>query len=257
MYHRERTIPSPKRVQFMVTCLCDTFFDEGAKASVEILEHLGCEVLFPEAQTCCGQPAFNAGDWNASRKVVRHNLGVFAGDEPIIVPSGSCAAMVFHGAPLEFEEESDQSEVHAMANRTWELVDYIVNGLGIQSWPGKFPHRVAFHRSCHTRGTDTGSAVRQLLSTIDCLELVEFGEEEQCCGFGGTFAVSFPNTSRQMGELKIKHILEAKPEYLAAVDMGCGLHIGGICERDGHKLPIIHIAELLRTSLVNAGLLKG
>lgn len=237
----------------MVTCLCDAFFDDAAQASVEILEYLGCDVSFPQDQTCCGQPAFNAGDWAASRKVVRHNLEVFKGDSAIVVPSGSCAAMVFHGGPLEFEGEPEYDAVKAMGNRTWELCDYIVNGLGIKKWEGKFPHRVSFHRSCHTRGTGSGDAVKTLLGSIEGLELCEFGEPEQCCGFGGTFSVSFPNISAKMGELKITHIMSAEPEYLAAVDMGCGLHLGGIIDKAGHKLPRLHVAQILRDSLKAAG----
>ena len=256
VYHRNRIIPAPKRVQLMATCLCDSFFDDAARASVEVLEHLGCEVVFPAEQTCCGQPAFNAGDWGASRKVVRHCLKVFEGDDPIVVPSGSCAAMLFHGAKLEFEGEPDEQEVAAMADRVWEFSDYIVNGLGIKEWAGQFPHKVAFHRSCHTRGTDSGEAVKTLLSSIEGLELTAFGEQEQCCGFGGTFSVSFPNISAKMGELKIEHIMSSQPDYLAAVDMGCGLHLGGIIDRGGIKLPRLHVAQILRDSLVNAGGLK-
>jgi len=237
----------------MVTCLCDSFFGDAAQACVEVLEWLGVTVDFPEDQTCCGQPAFNAGDWKASRKVVRHNLEVFAGDKPIIVPSGSCAAMLFHGAPLEFENEPDLAAVNAMAARTWEMTDYIVNGLGVQEWPGKYPRRVAFHRSCHTRGTNTGDAVKTLLGSIEGLELTDFGEQEQCCGFGGTFSVSFPNISRSMGKLKIEHILKGEPELLAAVDMGCGLHLGGIIDKENIQLPRLHVAQILRDSLKATG----
>jgi L-lactate dehydrogenase complex protein LldE len=191
-----RQPPGPdKRVQLMATCLCDAFYADVARASVEVLEHLGCIVDFPEAQTCCGQPAFNGGDWAASRKVVRHTVRTFAGNVPVIVPSGSCAAMVFHGAPLEFEKESDRHEVEALANRTWELVDFIVNGLGVKTWPGRYAAKVAFHRSCHSRGTNSGEATTALLSSIAGLELIPFGEGEQCCGFGGTFSVSFPTIS--------------------------------------------------------------
>ena len=126
--------PASKQVQLMATCLCDAFYDGVAKATVEVLEHLGCEVEFPENQTCCGQPAFNAGDWPASRQVVRHACQVFAGDKPVIVPSGSCAAMMFHGAGLAFEKEADLDSIEAMGQRTWELADFIVNGLGVTRW---------------------------------------------------------------------------------------------------------------------------
>lgn len=245
----DRKNPPSKRVMLMGTCLCDAFFDDVGRATVEVLEHVGCEVIFPEAQTCCGQPAFNAGDWNASRKVVRHVMETFAGDEPILVPSGSCAAMLLHGAPLEFENEPDLPEVQALAKRTWEFGDYLVNGLGIKKWEGKFPHKVAFHKSCHTRGTQSGEAAIQLMESIEGLEVLPFDEKEQCCGFGGTFSVSYPNVSRAMGQLKISHIVKQLPEYLIAVDMGCGLHLGGIIHRDGIKLSVKHLSQVLRDSL--------
>ena len=148
--------PLNKRVLLMGTCLCDAFYDDVASATVEVLEHLGIAVEFPENQTCCGQPAFNSGDWVASRKVARHTADVFAGDLPVIVPSGSCAAMNFHGNLLQFEENPDPA-IDSLARRTWEVMDFIYNGLGIKTWPGKFdkPTRIAFHRSCHSRGTGT------------------------------------------------------------------------------------------------------
>ena len=146
-----RKLPgTDKRVQLMATCLCDAFYADAARATVEVLEYLGCRLEFPEGQTCCGQPAFNGGDWAASRKVVRHTVRTFAGELPVIIPSASCAAMVFHGALLAFEKEPDLPEVRQLANRTWELADFIVNALGVRTWPGRYDAKVAFHRSCHS-----------------------------------------------------------------------------------------------------------
>lgn len=241
----------------MATCLCDAFFDDVAKATVQVLEYLGVEVEFPADQTCCGQPAFNAGDWKASRKVVRHVVDAFKGEDPVVIPSGSCAAMLFHGALLEFEKEDDLPEVQQLANRSWELLDYIVNGLGVTEWPGSFPHRVSFHRSCHLRGTCSGPAALQLMESIDGLEIATFGEAEQCCGFGGAFSVSHPNVSGKMGQLKIENILAADPEYLVAADMGCLLHLGGIVDKGGKNLPRFHVAQVLRDALISANLLPA
>lgn len=240
----------------MATCLCDAFFDDVAAATVEVLEYLGCEVEFPEDQTCCGQPAFNAGDWNASRKVVRHTMRTFAGHAPVVVPSGSCAAMVFHGALLEFEREPDLPEVEALAARTWEVTDYIVNGLGVETWPGTFPARIAFHSSCHSRGTGTADSARRLLESIDSVELADFGEGEQCCGFGGAFSVSYPNISAAMGALKIEHAVASDPDVLVSADMGCLLHLGGMVDRKGIKLPRMHVVQVMREALRNAGLIR-
>jgi len=238
-----------KRVQLMATCLCDAFHDDVAAATVEVLEHLGCEVSFPEAQTCCGQPAFNGGDWPASRKVVRHTVRTFASPDPVVVPSGSCAAMMFHGALLEFEHESDQGEVEALGRRTWELGDFIVNGLGVRSWPGRFEAAVALHRSCHTRGTGSSEAVALLIGSIAGVRLVPFGEGEQCCGFGGTFSVGFPHISAAMGDLKIEHVRAAKPDVLVSGDMGCLMHLGGLASREGTALRTMHFSQVLRDAI--------
>jgi len=250
----ESTAPraTGRRVQLMATCLCDAFYDDVAVATVEVLEHLGCEIEFPENQTCCGQPAFNSGDWDASRKVMRHALDVFPGDVPIVIPSGSCAAMCFHGAPLEFEKEPDLPRINAFARRAWELSDFIVNGLGVTSWPGRFDARIAFHRACHTRGTGSGEASLQLLRSIKGLEVLPFGEAEQCCGFGGTFSVSFPHISASMGRLKLDHALHDAPDYLVSGDMSCLMHLGGLSEKESRRIETRHLAQILRDALHSA-----
>lgn len=241
--------PTSRQVQLMATCICDAFYDDVARATVEVLEHAGCTIEFPEGQTCCGQPAFNAGDWPASRRVVRHTVRTFAGTAPVIVPSGSCAAMLFHGAPLEFEGESDRSEVANLGQRTWELADYLVNGLGLTSWPGRYEATIAFHRSCHSRGTPSGEAALTLLRSIAGVRLVEFGEGEQCCGFGGTFSVTFPHVSAGMGNLKLDHVRAAKPDLFVSADMSCLMHLGGLAEKAGAPIKTRHLAQVLRDAL--------
>lgn len=252
MLNTERSPITRKRVQLMATCLCDAFYDDVAAASVEVLEHLGVEVAFPEAQTCCGQPAFNGGDWAASRKVVRHTVRTFAGEDPVVVPSGSCAAMMFHGAVLEFEKEADLPEVAALGRRTWELADFIVNGLGVSTWTGRYKSTIAFHRSCHSRGTASGEASLTLLKSIAGVRIVEFGEGEQCCGFGGTFSVSFPNISAAMGNLKLDHVRAAQPDVFVSGDMSCMMHMGGLAAKEGKPIRTLHIAQVLRDALREA-----
>ena len=254
MLNSQRKPITGKRVQLMATCLCDAFYDDVAAATVEVLEHLGCTVEFPEGQTCCGQPAFNGGDWIASRKVVRHTVGVFKGEDPVVVPSGSCAAMLFHGAILEFEKEADLPQVKALGHRSWELADFIVNGLGVTNWPGTYAKTVAFHRSCHTRGTGSSEAGVQLLKSIQGLTLANFGEGEQCCGFGGTFSVSFPNISSAMGELKLEHIRAVKPDVLVSGDMSCMMHLGGLAAKEGQPIRTLHLAQILRDALKGSDL---
>lgn len=239
-----------KRIKFMATCLCDGFYGEVAKASYEVLEHLGCDVEFPPDQTCCGQPAHNAGDWSNARKVIGHTLSVFKGDQPVVVPSGSCAAMMRHGALLCSEEQASMhAEASAMADRTWELVEFIVQGLGIERWPGSFRKKVALHKSCHTRGTKVYESAVTLLSSIEGLQLVEVGELDQCCGFGGTFAVSFPHISKEMGQLKIEHLTANQPDCIAGLDMACMMHFGGMMDRQKMSVPRMHVAEILLAAL--------
>jgi L-lactate dehydrogenase complex protein LldE len=250
----DRQLPvAGRRVQLMATCLCDAFYADTARATVEVLEHLGCIVEFPSDQTCCGQPAFNGGDWAASRKVVRHALRTFAGELPVVVPSASCAAMLFHGALLAFEQEPDLPAVRQLGRRTWELADFIVNALGVRTWPGRYDARLAFHRSCHARGTETGAAAVALLSSIAGATVVPVGEAEQCCGFGGTFSVAFPNISTSMGALKLDHVRAAQPDLLVAVDMSCMMHLGGLAEKEGRPIKTQHLAQVLRDALMNRG----
>ncbi|OUW19187.1 MAG: hypothetical protein CBD18_01330 [Opitutales bacterium TMED158] len=237
---------SGKRIKFMMTCLCDAFYADVAKASYEVLEYLGCEIEAPSGQTCCGQPALNAGEWDNARKVIRHTLKEFEGSDPIVIPSGSCAAMARHGAILGFEGESDLEDAKAMAARSWELSEFIVRGLGIDTWPGRFEGRVALHRSCHTRNTAIYESARTLLASIEGLELVEVGELDQCCGFGGTFSVSFPNLSERMGQLKVEHLTEPKPDYVASLDMACMMHFGGMMDSQGVKTPRLHVSQILK-----------
>jgi len=245
--------PTGKRIQLMATCLCDAFYDDVAAATVEVLEHLGCEIDFPEGQTCCGQPAFNGGDWDASRKVVRHAVKTFAGENPVVVPSGSCAAMMYHGALIEFEKEPDLAAVKQLGSRTWELCDYIVNGLGVMNWGGHFDAKIAFHRSCHLRGSGSTDAVNKLLHSIEGVQLVEFDEFEQCCGFGGTFSVTCPHISKSMGELKLGHLRAAKPDVIVSADMSCLMHLDGLANKQNQPIKSMHVAQVLRDALKNNG----
>jgi L-lactate dehydrogenase complex protein LldE len=245
--------PAGRQIQLMATCLCDAFFDDVARATVEVLEHLGCVVSFPEDQTCCGQPAFNSGDWPAARTVGRHCLEVFDGADPVVVPSGSCARMVSHGALLLFEGEGDLPAASALAARAWELGDFIVRGLGVTRWPGRLAARLAFHRSCHSRATAYGTSALTLLRSIAGAEIVEIGEPEQCCGFGGTFSVGFPHISRAMADLKIDRVLEAAPDALVSGDASCLMHMSGLAEKEGRPLRTLHLAQVLRDALNGGG----
>ncbi|HEX6767569.1 MAG TPA: (Fe-S)-binding protein, partial [Polyangiaceae bacterium] len=221
------------------------------------LEHLGCSVEVPADQTCCGQPAFNAGDWAAARRVARHTLAVFAGEEPVVVPSGSCARMAGHGGLLLFEHETDRDAAGALAERSFELADFIVRELGVTRWPGHLTARIAFHRSCHCRGTSYAESALALLRSIEGVELVDVGEGEQCCGFGGTFSATFPGISARMGDLKLEHLLAGEPSLVVSADMGCLMHLEGRARKEGRPLEARHLAQVLRDAIRPARSAEG
>jgi L-lactate dehydrogenase complex protein LldE len=157
-----------------------------------------------------------------------------------------------HGNLLQFEDCPDPA-VQSLADRTWEVIDFIHHGLGIKTWPGTFaqPTKIAFHRSCHSRGTATGAAARTLLSSIANATVIPFGQSEQCCGFGGTFCVTFPHISGRMGTLKLDHILDVNPDLLAGVDMSCLMHLSGLAQAQGRPVPHQHTIQILRDTLAN------
>ncbi len=247
-----------KRVNFMATCLCDAIFDDAAKAAVEVLRHFGAEVVLPQDQTCCGQPAFNSGDFASARKVLKSAFRAFSeNDWPIVVPSASCAAMLFHSSKIAFRNESadERAEVDAFASRVWEFCDYLKNCLGVDKIGGAFSARIAVHNSCHSRGTPTPEALKSLLLSIDGVELVDFEGYDDCCGFGGTFSVVMPNISSELGLAKVNAISAAAPDIITAPDTSCLLHQKGIADKNGIDYPVMHAAQIFRDALKNGGLL--
>jgi L-lactate dehydrogenase complex protein LldE len=180
-------------------------------------------------------------------------LDTFTGEAPLIIPSASCAAMICHGALLAFEKEPQTlPAAQKLSGRTWELVDFIVNGLGVTKWPGRYEASVVFHRSCHARGAATGEAALTLLRSIEGLRVLTFDESEQCCGFGGTFSVTFPHISKSMGELKLDHLLAGKPGMIVSIDQSCLMSLSGLAAKGGRPVKTAHIAQVLRDSLRNA-----
>ena len=154
-----------------------------------------------------------------------------------------------HGHALQFENQPDTAPIESLQTRTWELFDFLVHGLGQQTWPGTLKKRLALHHACHTRGTQTGTALTALLESIEGVELVEFGQAEQCCGFGGTFSVTFPNISAGMGTLKLDHVLDKAPDLLVSADMSCLMHLSGLAEKQQRPIPHQHAVQVLRSTL--------
>lgn len=157
-----------------------------------------------------------------------------------------------HGNMMQFEKEEDLPEIRDLAKRSFELLDFIVNELGITKWPGKLDTKIVFHHSCHTRGSGTRPAAETLLSSIEGVELLSYGQGEQCCGFGGTFCVTFPHISGQMGTLKLEHLLEHQPDFLVSADLSCMMHLGGLAEKKGMNIAYRHAAQILLYSLKGA-----
>lgn len=234
-------------VSLFTTCLVDQLFPEVGVSTVQLLRKQGVSVSFDSRQTCCGQPAFNSGYIDETRKVALHFLDVFRHSETIVVPSGSCATMIKIHIPELFDSNSENGLLaHSVAERTFELSDFLVSVLGVTSTGTRFPHRVTFHDSCHQlRELRISSQPRKLIKAIEEIDFVEMRESERCCGFGGTFSVKFPDVSAAMGQEKVNSILETGAEYVVANDVSCLMHIQGLIERQQLAIKVLHLAELL------------
>lgn len=239
--------PRPTRVALFVTCLGDAFYPEAGEATVRVLHRLGIAVDFPQGQTCCGQPAFNAGFRQAAKDVAKRNLALFADAEYVIVPSGSCAAMwrVFY-PELFADDPTLGTQAEALAARTYELAEFLVNVLGLDEVGAVFHGKVAYHASCHLlRELGVAEPPRQLISQVQGTELVPMDTAEQCCGFGGTFAVKYPEISDAVLQHKIASLKRTGADTLVSCDAGCLMHIAGRLRRQGETIRIMHLAELL------------
>jgi L-lactate dehydrogenase complex protein LldE len=239
----------PVRVSLFVTCFNDTLFPQAGMAAVEVLERLGHEVEFREAQTCCGQMHFNSGYRPEALRLARRFAKVFAGADAIVSPSASCAGMVRHGyaelarwaGDLALEREADE-----LAGRTFELSEFLVDRLGVEDVGAYYPHRVTLHPTCHSlRALGTAAAQRRLLEHVRGIDLVELADADECCGFGGTFAVKNADTSVAMGSDKVRAVLDTRAEVVAAADTSCLMHIGGLLSRGRTGVRTAHIAEIL------------
>jgi L-lactate dehydrogenase complex protein LldE len=235
------------RVALFITCLVDLFSPRIGLAAVKVLRRLGIEPEFPPAQTCCGQPAFNAGYRREARDVARHFLEVFERYEWLVAPSGSCASMVREHYPALFRDEPElERRFSALGHRTHELSQFITDVLGIGSTGARFPHAVTYHDSCHSlRSLGVREGPRRLLRSIEGIDLRELPDSEVCCGFGGTFAVKFPEISVSMAEDKIGRIESTGAEFVVATDASCLMHLGGALARKGSRVRPLHLAEIL------------
>jgi L-lactate dehydrogenase complex protein LldE len=230
----------------MITCLGDVMRPAAGQAVVRILRRLGHAIDFPSAQTCCGQPMFNSGYRKLAREQAKHTIGVFAGEQPVIVPSGSCAAMVKVEYPHLLEGD-DQWHERALdlARRTFEFSDFLVNQLNVFDVGAKYAGKVAYHYACHLRMLGQTNEVQRLVEHVDGATYIPLARQDQCCGFGGSFAVRYPQVSGNMVDDKMRCILATGADCVVSTDAGCMMNIGGRLHREGHGIELLHIAELL------------
>ncbi len=237
------------RVALMVTCVNDAMFPDTGKAVVTLLRRLGVDVDFPEAQTCCGQPMVNTGYLDEAVPVVRNFVRAFDGYDAIVTPSGSCAGSVRHQHSIVAGRSKDPDLAAAVAvtsPRTYELSEFLVDVLGVEDVGAYFPHRVTYHPTCHSlRMLGVGDRPWRLLQAVRGIKLETLPAAEECCGFGGTFAVKNPDTSVAMGADKARHVRETGAEVLVAGDNSCLMHIGGLLSRQRTGVRTMHLAEIL------------
>ncbi|MCI0765429.1 (Fe-S)-binding protein [Bacillus sp. TL12] len=233
------------KVSLFITCLSDVFFPQVGKSVVEIMEQCGVEVDFPEGQTCCGQPAYNSGYQKEAKLAAKQMIKAFEHSEYIVTPSGSCASMVHHYYKELFKDDRKwyENAVH-LANKTYELTDFLINVLGKSDLNSKLDRTAVFHQSCHmSRGLGIKDEPLELLSQVKELDVKELRYCQDCCGFGGTFAVKMSSISETMVDEKIKYIEEAGADLLIGADMGCLMNIGGRLSRKNKEIQVLHIAE--------------
>ncbi|MDG1225045.1 MAG: (Fe-S)-binding protein [Burkholderiales bacterium] len=240
------------RVGLFVTCLADVMRPSIGLATLELLKREGCEVIFPEGQTCCGQPAYNSGDRHTAQEFARKVISEFADVDYVVIPSGSCGGMV----KTHYEEllnDSPEYRVRAqwLAARTYELTDFLVNVLNVDSFDTNFQGSITYHDSCAgLRELGIKKQPRKLLDRLNHVELKEMSGPEQCCGFGGAFSVKYGDISSRIVDLKCDDIEATEADAVVLGDLGCMMNIEGKLRRRGnHKTKVLHIAEVL-TGLV-------
>lgn len=241
-------------VALFVPCYIDQFFPEVAIATLQLLERLGVDVDYPEGQTCCGQPMANTGCSEQTGPVAQRLVKAFADYDAVVCPSGSCAAMIRHHYD-EYFDPSDAAFQH-VTHRTFELCEYLHDELKLDHLDVSFPHRVSLHQSCHglrelrlgassESMTPRANKVRSILNLVRDIEWCEPQRTDECCGFGGTFAVNEADVSAMMGRDRIADHLDAKSEFIASADMSCLMHLDGIIRREKKPIRVVHVAQIL------------
>ncbi len=257
---QKKTFPEPpRRVALFVTCMVDMLYPEVGMATVELLEKYGVEVVFPEAQTCCGQPAFNAGFRDEARELARRFVDIF---EPLVIsgavdavvaPSGSCTTMVTHFYDALFESQDAveyRYRVANLASATFELTEFLVDVLGVTDTQSRFQGKLTYHACCHLlRELGVDDQPRALLEQIEGADLVPLDGSDECCGFGGLFAIKNAPISTAMGERKTANLAKSGADVVTLCDVSCMTHINGLLDRQGQRCRAVHIAEILNNQV--------
>lgn len=235
-----------EEVYFYATCLVDLFYPDAGMAGIQLLRQAGVRVVFPEGQTCCGQPAFNCGYWEEARDVARTQVALFPRDLPVVLPSGSCAGMMKVHYPELFHGQPDEAQVRAFSARVYELTQFLVDVLDVRLKDLGEPVKVTWHSSCHAvRDLGLNGEPQALIGQLSNVELSPLAREQECCGFGGTFSVRQPEISGAMSCDKAADAESTGASVLLSTDGGCLLNVNGILEAKRSPLRAQHIAEFL------------
>ena len=240
-------MPAAVRIGLFATCLVDLFRPNVGFAAAKLLEDCGCVVEVPPGQTCCGQPAYNSGDRASARALALSVIREFAGFDYVVVPSGSCAAMIRHHYPALFADDPELArQARAIAERTWELVSFLTDVMGVASVEARLEATATYHDSCSgLRELGIKAQPRALLASVEGLKLAEMAGSEECCGFGGTFCVKYPDISDRMVADKAAAIAATPADLVLAGDLGCLMNMAGKLKRQGSAVKLRHVAEVL------------
>ena len=236
----------PTKAYFYGTCLVDLFFPDAGMAGIQLLQRAGVEVVFPDGQTCCGQPAYNCGFFEEARAVARTQIALFPEDLPVILPSGSCAGMMKHHYPDLFRGQPEEAAALAFSARVYELTQFLVDVLDVKLADLGQPVKVTWHSSCHAlRDLGLKGQPQALIGQLTNVELAPLARERECCGFGGTFSVRHPEISGAMACDKAADALATGAEVVLSTDGGCLLNVKGVLEAQTASMRVQHIAEFL------------
>ncbi len=234
------------KVQLFIPCFIDQLYPQVAFNTVKVLEKAGCTVAYNTQQTCCGQPAFNAGFWGESKDVCTKFVQDFDGADYIVSPSASCAGFIRNNYGKLFENNAFQSPAKKVSSQIFELSEFLVKILGITELGASFNGKATFHDSCAgLRECNIKAEPRALLSQVEGLELVEMNDTETCCGFGGSFAVKYDTISVAMADQKIDNAIATEAEFIFSTDMSCLMHLDGRINHHGQQIKVIHLADIL------------